>query len=167
MTMANVFEPQFDAGEERPGFTFRRARLGRQADAQRLGASLYEVPPGQATFPYHSHTANEELLIVLRGRPSLRSPQGWRELAEGEVVSFPAGHRGAHQLVNRGSDTVRFLVISEMRAPEVNFYPDSGRVGTMERAPGSPPDEDAFVGFFRREHASDYWEGEQPPDAGG
>ena len=161
---ANVHEPNFDAGEERPGFEFRRARLGRQAGAERLGASLYEVPPGKACFPYHSHTANEEMLIVLRGRPSLRTPDGWRELAEGEVVSFPAGPRGAHQVQNRTDEDVRFLMISEMRAPEVNLYPDSGKIGAMERAPGSPPAADAFVGFFRRDAATDYWEGEPEPE---
>ena len=91
VTVANVFEPDFDHEEDRPGFTYRRARIGWQAGSERLGASLYELPPGQASFPYHWHAANEELLIVLSGRPSLRSPSGWRELAEGEVVAFPGG----------------------------------------------------------------------------
>jgi uncharacterized cupin superfamily protein len=72
--MANLFEPEFDAEQEREGFTYRRAQLGRQAGAERLGASLFEIPPGQATFPYHQHTANEEMLIVLSGRPALRTP---------------------------------------------------------------------------------------------
>jgi len=86
VTVTNVFEPEFDSHQDRDGFTYRRARIGWQVGSERLGISLYEIPPGQATFPYHWHGANEELLIVLSGRPSLRSPQGWRELAEGEVV---------------------------------------------------------------------------------
>src|SRR5919108_2784673 len=102
--MPNVFDPQFDAAVQRAGFTCRRARLGRQAGAQRLGASLYEIPPGQATFPYHAHLANEEMLFVLAGRPSLRTPEGWRELSEGEVVAFPAGEAGAHQIANRSEE---------------------------------------------------------------
>ena len=163
--MANVFEPEFDAGEDRPGFTYRRARLGRQAGGEHLGASLYDVPPGQATFPLHWHTANEELLIVLRGRPSLRTQEGWRELEEGEVVAFCVGERGAHQIVNRSAETVRVLVVSEMNAPEVSFYPDTGKVGALERAPGSPDDPDEFFGFFERRDAVDYWEGEEPPQA--
>lgn len=165
MATANLDDPDFDAGEERPGFTYRRARLGRQAGAERLGASLYEVPPGQATFPYHAHTANEELLIVLRGTPTLRSPDGARELAQGEVVSFPTGPRGAHQVINRSDETVRFLVVSEMNAPELSLYPDTGRIGALERAPGTPADPDEFFGFFRREDALDYWEGEPPPES--
>jgi hypothetical protein len=72
--MTNIFEPEFESESDREGFAYRRARIGWQADTERLGASLYEVPPGQATFPYHWHSANEEMLIVLSGRPSLRTP---------------------------------------------------------------------------------------------
>lgn len=161
--MANLLDPRFDSEENRDDFSYRRARLGRQAGAQRLGASLYDVPPGQATFPYHFHHANEELLIVLSGHPSLRTPEGWRELAPGDVVAFRIGPEGAHQLVNRSDSSVRMLVVSEMNAPEVSEYPDSGKVGALSRAPGSPPEEGEFVGWFRPGDAVDYWEGEPPP----
>lgn len=161
MTVANVFEPEFDDAEERPGFISRRAQLSRQAHAKRLGASLYELPPGQATFPYHWHFANEEMLIVLRGAVALRGPDGWREVAEGDFVAFPRGERGAHQMRNGGDEAVRFLVISEMRGPDVVVYPDSGKVGARELAPGSPGD--ALRLNFRVDDAVDYWEGEEPP----
>jgi len=160
--VANVFEPDFEE-QDREGFTHRRARVGRHAGAERLGASLYEIPPGQATFPYHWHAANEEMLIVLRGRPSLRTPDGWRELAEGEVVAFGTGPRGAHQVQNRTAETVRLLLVSEMIAPEVCGYPDSGKVSAATRAPGSPADPEELFGFFRREDEVDYWEGEPAP----
>lgn len=163
--VANLFQPDFDPPTERDGFRHRRARLGRQAGAERLGASLFEVPPGQATFPYHWHSANEEMLIVLRGRPSLRTPDGWREVAEGEVVSFPTGPEGAHQIQNRGDETVRFLIVSEMVAPEVSGYPDSGKLGALTRAPGSPHDPDEVFGFFPPEAEVDYWHGESEPGA--
>jgi uncharacterized cupin superfamily protein len=161
--MANVFEPEFDADQERPGFTCRRAKLGRQGGAELLGASLYEIPPGQATFPYHAHTANEEMLIVLRGRPHLRTPEGWRELTEGEVVTFRRGEEGAHQVHNRGGAEVRVLVLSTMIAPEVNLYPDTGRLMAATRAPGATGE--GFQETYRREEASDYWQGEEPPGA--
>lgn len=160
--MTNLFEPEFEP-TERPGFTYRRARLGRQAGAERLGASLYEVTPGEATFPYHWHSANEELLIVLRGRPSLRTPDGWRELAEGEVVSFRTGERGAHQLLNRSDETVRFLVVSEMNAPEMSLYPDSDKIGIFGRPPGTPSEPGEIFGVFRREDETSYWQDEEPP----
>ena len=158
---ANLFDPEFDAGESDPGFSYRRARLGRQAGAERLGASLYEIEPGEATFPYHAHTANEEMLIVVAGRPSLRTPGGWRELAEGEVVAFPVGEQGAHQVANRSDRPVRVLVVSEMNAPEVSIYPDSGKFAAATRAPGAAGG--GGMWFFRRDDAVEYLEGEQPP----
>jgi uncharacterized cupin superfamily protein len=157
----NVFEPSFDDRSERPGFASRRARLGRQAGAEKLGASLYELPPGQSPWPYHAHLGNEELLIVLRGRPHLRGPNGWRELAEGEMVSFPAGEDGAHQVQNRTDETVRILMVSEMNAPEISLYPDSGKVGAFGRAPGSLGE--GLELYLSRDAQLRYWEGEKPP----
>lgn len=161
MTVANVFQPEFDHEEDRPGFTYRRARIGWQAGSERLGASVYALPAGQATFPYHYHAANEELLIVLSGRPSLRSSSGWRELAQGEVVVFRAGEHGAHQIVNRGQDLVTLFVLSTMIAPEITEYPDTGKVGALARAPGAPGS--GGQRFFNPGDAADYWEGEEPP----
>jgi uncharacterized cupin superfamily protein len=161
--MANLFEPEFDADQERPGFSYRRAKLGQQAGARQLGASLYEIPPGEATFPYHAHTANEELLIVLSGRPHLRTPEGWRELEPGEVVAFPVGPDGAHQLHNRSPENARVLVVSTMVAPEVNLYPDSGKLMAATRAPGAAGE--GFQEAYERDGSVDYWQGEEPPGA--
>jgi uncharacterized cupin superfamily protein len=161
VTVTSAFEPDFDHQEGRPGFTYRRARIGWQVESKALGASVYELPPGQATFPYHWHAANEELLIVLSGRPSLRSPSGWRSLAEGEVVAFPAGEDGAHQIANRGHERATFFFLSTMIAPELTEYPDTGKVGALERAPGAPGS--GGQRFFEPGDQVDYWEGEEPP----
>ena len=150
----NAFGPTFDEEATRPGFACRGAALALQAGAERLGASLYEVEPGQATVPYHWHAGNEELLIVLRGRPSLRTPEGWRELTEGEVVAFPRGERGAHQLANHGDAPARFVIFSEMRQPEVVVYPDSNKVGARSRPDGIRLN-------FLADNAVDYWHGEE------
>ena len=115
--MANVFEPEWDAAQDRPPFTWRRARLGRQAGSERLGASLYELPPGASSFPLHVHHANEELLVVLAGRPTLRTLEGERELSPGEVVAYPVGRRGAHRVDNRGAEAARVMLVSTMRSP--------------------------------------------------
>jgi uncharacterized cupin superfamily protein len=159
--LANAFEPEFDAEQDRPGFSWSRARLGRQAGAERLGASLFELPPGQASFPLHYHYGNEELLIVLRGRPTLRTLDGERELSEGEVVAFVVGTRGAHQLINRTDDPVRLLLISEMVGPEVIVYPDSGKTAAREQPPGGA--QAGLYRVFRDTDAVDYFEGEPPP----
>ncbi len=164
--MANIFEPHFDPAddEDRSGFVGRRARVGRQAGSRSLGASVYELPTGQALCPYHWQSANEEMVIALSGRPSIRTPEGWRELDEGELVPFPRGPEGAHQVANRSDDTARVLMLSEMNAPELVVYPDSNKAGFMTRPPGSLVREDDVEAWVRLEDAVDYWEGESPPE---
>ena len=161
MTGPNLFEPEFDGGSERPGFASRRARLGRQAGAERLGASLYELPPGQAAWPYHSHLANEELLIVVRGRPQLRGPDGWRPLAEGELVSFPVGERGAHQIVNRTDEPVRVLLVSEMNAPDITPIRTPARWAPSDARRGAG--RTGWSSTYRGTPRSTTGEGEEPP----
>jgi uncharacterized cupin superfamily protein len=159
MSNPNLFRPTFDDHEQQPGFARRRARLGRQAGSALLGASLYELDPGQALCPYHWHAAEEEMLIVVSGRPSLRTPEGWRELEAGEVVAFKAGVQGAHQVANRSSEPGRVLLLSESKDPEVCGYPDSRKV--MADAFLGSPDESSHM--WRLEDAVDYYEGERWP----
>lgn len=160
--MPNLFSSDFDESGDRDGFRWRGTSLAQGAGSERLGASIYEIEPGNSTFPYHYHLANEELLFVLKGRPDLRTPEGWRQLDEGEVVAFPLGERGAHQLVNRTDEPVRVVVISEMVGPEIAVYPDSGKVGVREHAPGSG--KPGLRENFKSADAVDYWEGEAPPE---
>jgi uncharacterized cupin superfamily protein len=157
--MPSFLEPDYDEPRETPGFRARRARVGRQLGSRKLGASLWEVPPGEAAYPYHWHLAEEELLVVLEGTPSLRTPDGWRELAEGEVVAFLRGEPGGHQLANRTGATVRFLAISTQPGPDVVVYPDSRKIGAFERR----PEGGGLYELFRLEDAVDYHEGETPP----
>jgi uncharacterized cupin superfamily protein len=138
----NVFDPRFDEPREHPGFAARRARVGRQAGCRRLGASVWELGAGQAAYPYHAHLGEEELIIVLSGSPSLRTPAGWRELVAGDVVAFARGEEGAHQLANRTSETVRFVALSTNDEPDIVLYPDAGRsasTSAVPTGPASPP----------------------------
>jgi len=160
--MANLDDRDGLQRRDHDGFRANRFRIGQRLGTERLGASVWEVEPGQAAYPYHLHLTEEELLLVLAGRPSLRTPDGWRELAEGDLVSFPRGERGAHQIVNRTDELVRFLAISTNGEPDLVLYPDSGKLGAAERR----PDGDGFLSFFRLADAVDYYEGEQPPEQG-
>jgi uncharacterized cupin superfamily protein len=160
--MANVNSPDFDDRRDRPGFAASRARIGDQIGTERLGVSLWELPPGEAAYPFHYHLAEEELLVVLAGRPSLRTPAGWRELAEGEVVSFPRGKLGAHQVVNRTPGVVRMLAVGTKGEPDIVVYPDSGKLGAVARR----TDDSGVRAFFQLGDGVDLWEGEVPPPDG-
>ena len=159
--MPNILEPEWDADQDKPPFTWRRARIGRQAGSEQLGASLYETPPGCSTFPLHFHHANEELLLVVAGRPTLRTLDGERELAAGEVVAFPVGRGGAHRIDNRSEELARVLVVSTMLAPELNEYPDSGKAWARSYAPGGEREPEAVELIARPEENLDYMEGER------
>jgi uncharacterized cupin superfamily protein len=142
--MPNIYEPEWDAERDAEPFRWQRARLGRQAGARDLGASMFEVPPGAATFPLHAHYANEELLVVLAGRPTLTTRSGERELAPGEVVAFPAGREGAHRLDNRTEQPFRVLIASTMRAPEINEMFETNELWVRDYVPGTDPPEGAL-----------------------
>ncbi len=158
--MANVFRPEFEEGERPEGFRSRRARIGYELGTELIGCSLWEVPPGEAAYLYHFHYADEELVIVLSGNPTLRTPEGLRELEEGEAVRFPLGEEGAHQIVNRTDETVTFLAVSSSGRPDVIVYPDSGKIGVGERRPKGG----GLRAFFRRGDRVGYFEGERPPE---
>lgn len=97
-----------------------------------LGASLYELERGNFMI-YHAHHGSEELLLVLRGRPTLRTPEGERPLEEGEVVHFAAGPEGAHGIRNDGDETVRYVVAGTRVSPEVVEYPDLKQATAQSR----------------------------------
>ncbi len=158
--VANVFEPEWDAEQDRAPFTWKRARLGHQAGSQKLGASLYELAPGGSSFPLHIHHANEELLLVLTGTPTLRTIDAERELEPGELVACPTGRSGAHRLDNRTDEPVQVLIMSTMIAPELAEYPDSGKIWTKSSPPGGEvgPDDVGLIARF--EDKVDYFEGE-------
>jgi uncharacterized cupin superfamily protein len=152
----SIARPVFDELREQPGFECRRARLGRQAGSEKLGLSLWELPPGQAAYPYHFHLAEEEILIISQGNPSLRSIDGWREMEEGEVVSFGVGEEGAHQIVNRTDEPVRFLSFSNQQ-PDVVVRPDSNSLSVFERRPRGG----GLSQHFRLEDAIGYFDAEE------
>jgi uncharacterized cupin superfamily protein len=156
--MANIYRPTFEDGERPEGFRSRRARIGYELGTELIGASLWELPPGEAAYPYHFHYSDEELVIVLSGRPTLRAPEGTRELEEGEALRFPLGEEGVHQIFNRTDRPATFLAISSSGRPDVIVYPDSDKIGFGERLPHGG----GLRAFFRRGDGVDYFEDEQP-----
>jgi uncharacterized cupin superfamily protein len=118
-----------EPGEDWSGGGGRSKRLPR---GERLGATVYELAPGNFVV-YHFHHASEELLVVLRGRMTLRTPSGEREVEEGESVHFPLGPDGAHGFFNRGSEPVRYLMASSLQQPEVVEYPDLRQITAQAR----------------------------------
>ena len=154
MAAVNVHDLVFEGPNEDdpPGFRSRRARLGPDIGAEKLGATVYELPPGEAICPYHSEYPNEEWALVLRGDPVLRTPAGERTLRPGDLVCFPEGPTGAHT-VRGGAETAHVLMLSTKQKPDVSVYPDSDKIGVF---PGNEDD----TKLFRRRDAVPYMDGE-------
>jgi uncharacterized cupin superfamily protein len=125
-----IWGDDWDATDDWSGGGAKSKRLVGQGPL--LGASLYELGPGNSAV-YHFHHGSEELLIVLRGRPTLRGPDRERQLDEGEVVHFPVGPVGAHGLRNDTEETVRYVVAGIRVSPEVAEYPDVKKITAQAR----------------------------------
>ena len=125
----NLFDPTWDFEGERNDATTRAVQLGRHAGAKRLGATLYELESGAIAAPLHFHHGAEELLFVIAGKPSLRTGEAGEEarvLATGEVVAFPPGREGTHQILNRAAAPARVLLCSTNDLPEVAEQVETG-----------------------------------------
>ena len=146
-------------------FGCRMKQLGWAAAGKQLGCTHYELAPGRAAFPFHFHCANEEAIFVLEGEAVLRLGEGEVAVRAGDYVALPPGPQGAHQMVNRGDKTVRYLCFSTKHLTEVVGYPDSKKI-----AASAAGDENAWVtgDFWVRElhfqkNKVEYYDGE---DAG-
>jgi uncharacterized cupin superfamily protein len=146
----NLFEIATDDRSERPvGYRSATVQVGPLIAASVLGASVYDLGRGESISPYHYEHGNEEWLLVLEGRPTLRHADGEDELEPWDVVCFPDGAEGAHKVTNNTDARVRVVMLSTKHKPAVFVYPDSGKLAVIP--PGS---------LFRLADEVDYWDGE-------
>jgi uncharacterized cupin superfamily protein len=156
MEIVNIFSAAADIGPDGtapPGYDkTRRVSVGKKIGATRMGMSIYELDPGQAVCPYHLEWTDEEWLIVLDGRPTLRTPEGERTVEPGDTVCFPEGPEGAHQVRNDTDELVRVALLSTKSPVGIAEYPDSDKVGVWLGG--------AMHSMLRRSEQLEYWDGE-------
>ena len=153
MRIFNLYGDEWDEPRDREGWRIKEAFVGHHIGGELMGASMSEVEPGNKLWPYHTHHANEEWVIVLRGEPTLRTPEGEEVLKEGDVVCFRRGKEGAHQIINRTDAPIRVLMLSSMVAPDIVEYLDTGKVGARSVA-------GERIIFSRRGPDVEYWDDE-------
>jgi uncharacterized cupin superfamily protein len=143
-------------------FACRRKQLSRAAGGEKVGCSLYEVPPRRQAWPYHYHLANEEAIYVLEGAGTLQICGQEVRISEGDYVALPARAQAAHEIVNSSEAVLRYLCFSTLVEPDVMVYPDSGKVGIFGgAAPGGRKEERTFSKFLRGDAEVRYYEGEE------
>ncbi|MBD8898773.1 cupin domain-containing protein [Rhodanobacter sp. DHG33] len=138
------------------------APIGQRLGAQKLGYNLTTVPPGKRAFPFHSHRVNEEMFFVIEGSGEVRIGSETWPVRTGDVICCPpGGPETAHQIVNTGDATLRYLAVSSSQTPEICEYPDSGKFAVMhfagKDADGKPQ---GFRHAGRLSDGCDYWDGE-------
>jgi uncharacterized cupin superfamily protein len=153
----NLHESDWDVERAPTGKTERLMHVGRRLGGELLGATMFEVEPGWEGL-YHIHHGNEELLLVVDGAPTLRTPEGERELGPGELALFRRGEEGAHAVANRSAEPARFVIFSTMIEPDVVEYVDSGTVGVIVGDAPTAGRDAPFEAFFPRDAAVGYFD---------
>lgn len=149
----NLDEVEFDDVEENGIYTSSRALFSARIGARQLGYNLTVLPPGRVQCPFHSHRAEEEMFLILDGEGEFRFGDERYPIRRHDVIACPAGGpEVAHQIVNTGSETMRYLALSTMSKVEVCEYPDSGKVGIYARGVRK---------LFRAEDTVDYYDREE------
>lgn len=153
----NLDEVEFDDIEENGRYTSRRAMFSARIGARKLGYNLTEVPPGKSQCPFHSHRAEEEMFLILDGNGELRFGSQTYKIRKHDVIACPAGGPStAHQIVNTGTTTLRYLSVSSISDVEVCEYPDSNKIGIF--ADGS--ETSRLRATFRAEATVEYYDRE-------
>jgi uncharacterized cupin superfamily protein len=150
--------------EDRGDTGFRRKQLSEAAAGDGdpgLGCSLYELPPGKKSWPYHYHEGNAEAMYVLAGEGQVRLDGERRRIEAGVYAAFPEGEAGAHRVINDSDEPLRYLAVSTMRDPDVTVYPDSGKIGVYAGSPPGGRGERTVSGYYRHDDDVDYWAGEE------
>lgn len=111
-------------------YEYFKKELIQRGKANQCAASIYEIPPLKAAYPYHYHTKNEEAFFIISGKGILKTPLGEREVSAGDFLFFPANENGAHKLTNTSDkDFLVYLDFDTFNDLDVAFYPDSKKIG--------------------------------------
>jgi uncharacterized cupin superfamily protein len=156
---APEFAPTGPAAER---FEAKTGAIGTRIGAEKLGYNITAVPPGKRAWPFHNHPAKEEMFFVLQGCGEVRIGEARYPIRKGDIIACPAGGKEtAHQIINTGTDELRYLAVSTEHSLEMAQYPDSGKFALKAEfgtAPDGTPQRFLFVG--QGTQSVDFWERE-------
>lgn len=126
-----------------------------RGDGRKIGIAYEELPPGKQSVPFHYHLLEEEHIIALEGESTLRLGDKRHRIKAGDYVSFPAGQRAGHCLINETNAPFRYIIIGDHEPNDVCVYPDSRKllIRSFDRA------------IIRDGDRLDYWEGERADES--
>lgn len=134
-----------------PEFSWHTSpRLAQMVKSKHLQFDVRSLDPGKYSYPYHLHRNAEEIFVILSGKATLRTPDGFVEVSEGDIVFFEMGPTGAHQLYNHMQEPCRFLDIRTVMGLDICEYPDSGKINILP-----------YQEVYQSEDKVDYYKGEE------
>ena len=143
-------------------FAVATGEIGEELGLKGLGAMLHVVPAGKTAFPFHRHHVSDEMFLILSGTGEYRIGEERLPVRAGDCLGAPAGGE-AHQIINTGSDELRYIGFSNNTNAEVVEYVDSGKIGVTANGSGFLFENPTFRARGRLTRA-EYWDGE---DVGG
>ena len=153
----NLDEVAFDDIEENGLYTSSRGLFSGRIGAKKLGYNLTVLPPGKAQCPFHCHHGEEEMFLVLEGEGELRFGDKRYPIRKHDVIACPTGGPDvAHQIINTGTTTMRYLAVSNLADVDTCEYPDSQKVLVVTGQRG----ESGLRKVFRAEDTVDYYDRE-------
>jgi uncharacterized cupin superfamily protein len=157
----NIDEVKFDDVEENGLYTSSRGQISDHIGAKKLGYNLTVLPPGKAQCPFHCHHGEEEMFLVLEGEGELRFGGRRYPIRKHDVIACPSGGpEAAHQIINTGTTTMRYLALSTLGDVEACEFPDSGKILVLAGKRG----ERNLRKMFRAETVVDYYDREKTED---
>ena len=146
---------RFSHGEK---FAGQFGEVGRALGLEKLGCMLHVIPAGKVAFPFHRHHGSDEMFLILSGRGEYRFGDDRIAVKTGDCLTAPAGGP-AHQIINTGSEPLRYLGFSNNESFDIVEYPDSGKVG-MRAGVKNNDRATATYSARGRLQLADYWDGE-------
>ena len=125
-------------------------RLSELVNSEHLIFDIRLLNPDQFSFPYHFHRQAEELMFVISGSLTMRSPEGFQILNQGDTIFFEMGDTGSHQLYNHTQSACTYLDIKTIKDNDICEYPDSGKINIS-----------AHREVFEKKSQVDYFKGEE------
>ncbi len=124
--------------------------IGLLIGARKFGYQITTLPPGKRLCPLHAEDMEEEMFIVWEGEAVIRTLRGEYVCRQGDVIAFPVGDIGTHQVINRSDKPCKVFMLGLEDQNSVAYYPDSKKVliGSRKRL------------ILRTEPALDYYDGE-------
>lgn len=157
----NIADVPLRNGGNGKAFKAKIASFGPMIGLDGIGCMLHVVEPGEKAFPFHVHHQISEMFLILEGEGTYRFGGESYPVRAGDVCAAPTGGpERAHQIVNTGKTTLKYLGISTRAETEVVEYPDSGKFAVMSRFDWSNPKAGGIRYVGRAGNTLDYFEGE-------